>query len=278
MRSIAAIVKDWCPPALVSWACLCKNIVTRSGYSCLGPAWPKKFTGGWTDDSIVEPRRDLFLKWRQEIAGMNPLGCAAWPPVKPYAACVETHNRYMCFAYTLCLAAQQKKKMKVLDWGGACGDYLLLAKKLLPGVEFEWHCVEPTSICRLGREVNPEVIFHDTQSSWEMQQFDFCFSSSALQYVADWPNVLAALAAVSCQWLFITRIPVIFSSPAYVFIQRTPAYRTAYPGWALNHDELIGVAANSGFGVFQEFMLGPWGTVHKASEQPVNMGFLFRRL
>ena len=277
MNAFSEMVSDWLPPVARGFVKWCKDIITNSGFFYFGSRWPEKVEKGWSDDAVVESRRRLFLEWRESVGMKTSLGTVGYQ-AKATPVSIEIHNRYMSFSCVLGLVAHDKKKLKVMDWGGACGDYLLLAKKLFPSVVFEWHCAEVPSICRLGREVNPDVRFYDNQAEWESQKFDFCHSSSALQYVADWPRVLRTLAASSTEWLFITRIPIVYSVSSYVFTQRNPSYRTEYLGWALNHRELVDEVVQGGFTLSQEFLLGRWERIHGSPEQPVNMGFLFRKI
>ncbi|MFT3780860.1 MAG: hypothetical protein QM790_02520 [Nibricoccus sp.] len=189
---------------------------------------------------------------------------------------LEEHNRFMTSAYVLALVAQGRRGPAVLDWGGACADYLLLANKLVPGANFQWHCVEVPEICALGRKVNPAAIYYSDES-WRCAQYDLCYSSSAIQYIEHWQALVRKLADASSEWFFVTRIPVVLSASSYVFEQRTPQYHTFYQGWAFNHDELVAVVVQQGFELFQEFLLGRWMPVYGAPEQPVTMGILFRR-
>lgn len=269
-------IAQWLPPALVRLLQILRDGLKGAGCHYAGTAWPAAPAASWSNETIVAPRKALFKEWRGQVQAMGPLG-STWPPVVRESLDLVEHNRYVCAALGLSLAAQGKASVSALDWGGACGDYALLARRFCPDTRFEWSCAELPVICVLGRELNPAVTFI-ADERWKQNTYDLGFSSSAIQYVLDWQDLVGALAAASREWLFLTRLPLVFGAPSFVFEQRAPEYGTRYPGWAFNRDELVAVAKQAGFGVAHEFLLGKWMHVHHAPEQPVTMGLLFRRV
>lgn len=274
-RRLTTIARDFLPPVIERLLRVLADRVMRMGCVYVGVKWPGESADGWSNHTIVEPRRRLFAQWREALSRPHSF-FPEWPPSNRRLIHTDEHNRYMCAAYVLALSARGADSATVLDWGGACADYLLLGERMLPGVKFDWHCVELKDICRLGRELNPRASFHE-DGDWAVRRYNLSFSSSALQYVEDWRNALGKIAEATDQWLFVTRIPVVWSNPAYVFVQRYPLYRTSYPGWAFNYREFVDFVQSQGFELFHVFQLGAWLRIRRAPEQPVTLGLLFRR-
>jgi putative methyltransferase (TIGR04325 family) len=153
----------------------------------------------------------------------------------------------------------------------------VLAKRLVPDLELDYHCQELPAVSAQGRDVLPDVTFHDTDDCFE-RRYDLVIASNSLQYEEDWQALLRRLASASGRFTFLTRVPVAREHPSFVALQRAYryGYATEYVGWVFNRDELLGAAADSGLQLEREFLLFPELRVEGAPEMPTDAGFLFR--
>jgi putative methyltransferase (TIGR04325 family) len=242
-------------------------------------AWARRVPG-WDAGTVAEA---YGAKWPQYVAalgGRGPLGvyheARAGEPIRTDD--LGAHNTVMAFAYVLARAAHGAEQVSVLDWGGGVGHYHALARVLLPEVELEWHCREVPSVAAVGRELSPEVRFHEDDSCLE-RRYDLVLASSSLQYVDDWAGLLAGLAGATGRFLYVTRLPVALESDSFVVLQRAHAYgyATEYLGWVIARDALLAGAVDSGLELVQELLIDGLISAAGAPEAPVvHRGFLFR--
>jgi putative methyltransferase (TIGR04325 family) len=232
---------------------------------------------GWDAESIVEVEAAKWAQFARLAEGHGPLGLAheAREPAKQdYAA----HNTMMAFAYVLGLSSRGKDRLSVLDWGGGLGHYYLLSKAFFPDLELDYHCKDLPLMCRRGRELLPEVHFHETVESCLGRRYDLVLSSSSLHYSENWREVAAQLAQMTQSYLYITRIPIVRRAPSFVVLQRPykVGYRTEYLGWFLNQQELLERVRALGMDLVREFLIEERPFVHRAPEQGEYRGFLWR--
>lgn len=233
---------------------------------------------GWDVEAVARAYREKWPQFLRALDGPGPLGVpheiptgTAMPREDPIA-----HNIVYSYAHALAQAARDRAELSVLDWGGALGHYYELGRRLVE-VEFDYHCRELPAVCAVGRELAPEVSFHETDECLE-RSYDFVLASGSLQYERDWPRLLARLAQAASPYLFLTRIPVIESHPSYPARQRAYAYgyETEYVGWVLRHGELVQAAGDAGLELVREYALVVPMYVAGAPENPKHIGLLFK--
>jgi putative methyltransferase (TIGR04325 family) len=170
-----------------------------------------------------------------------------------------------------------KKRLSVLDWGGAAGAYYALAKAVLPGIHLQFTVVDLEPFCRRGREVFPQVRFLEPCDDDGMT-YDLVIASSSLQYARYWRQTLDALTGRAAEALFLHRVPVVLQGPSFVVKQRVLTWGTQFVGWHFSRQELIDAAQGHEFALAREFLVAERPVVWKAPVQPEYRGFLFDRL
>jgi putative methyltransferase (TIGR04325 family) len=249
-----------------------RRIAARGGiheWQYAGEAWPRAGGRGWDVASVAARHR---AEWPGLVQAASETG--------PIARDVVAHNTILCFAYVVGLAASEASSVSLLDWGGGTGSYALYARALFPHLTLEYHCRELSALASLGRELNPDADFHDTDEDAFGRSYDVVMASSSLQYSEDWSSTLARLAQGAMRYLFVTRQPFIDRSRSYVVIQRPHVsgyYDTEYPGWVLNREEFLETVRRSNLQLRREFLTGESLQVLGAPEQPTYRGFLFER-
>jgi putative methyltransferase (TIGR04325 family) len=153
----------------------------------------------------------------------------------------------------------------------------VIARRLFPELELDYHCRELPAICAQGREVLPEVTFHDTDDCFE-RVYDLVMASGSLQYAEDWRELVRRLADASARWTFFTRVPLVRQHPSFVVLQRTHAYGYASDllAWVLNRDELLSAAADAGLELERELVIAGGVPIQGAPEAFTHGAFLFR--
>jgi len=241
-----------------------------------GSAWPSRPLPSWDDSSSEKVMRENWPLVEGRIAGKKDL------TVLPYRSDerdLTAHNMLMTFLYVLARASHGKDRLSVLDWGGMLGHYALVARRMLPEVTFDYLVKEQPTNCRLGRELNPTVAFVDSDDECFTRRYDVVFTNGAVHYVQDWRAMVARLAGAAEGWLVLNALPVVYTVPGFVVVQRLrgAGFESEFYSNVVNHDDVLAEVARHGFVLERELM--SWGPVHYrgAPEHPVGAGYLFRR-
>ena len=221
---------------------------------------------------VAAERRAFRCMLSRDLASIPWAGLDSESPTS-FADLVAEHNQWAAFAYVLALAARDRDRLKVLDYGGSLGFGYLVAKSALPGIEIEYHCKELGRLAEVGRQVNPAVAWHADDSCLR-DRYDVVMMSFVLQYIPEWKDLLRSAAASCMDCLFITGVSSV-GGPGFVSVERRQG--TAMLNQALNRQELLEAVHALGFSVAREFLVDVHPAVSGAPEQPVLEGWLFRR-
>jgi putative methyltransferase (TIGR04325 family) len=229
-------------------------------------------------EAVARAHREKWPAYLAAIRAPNPLG-VHHEMSDVMTGDVSAHNMLVAYAYVVALAAQDRDRLSVLDWGGGLGHYWALARSVVPGLELDYHVKETPAVCVQGREVAPEVVFHEDESCLQ-RTYELVVASSSIQYAEDWSGLLDRLAAAADAYLYVARVPVALSAPSFVVLQRahTYGYDTEYLGWVLNRHEFLAYAGGAGVSTTREFLLDARFSAAGAPETPVeHRSFLFNR-
>ena len=142
---------------------------------------------GWNAESVLEAYRATWPRLVREAQTSDPLNLIMG------SQDIVLHNFLLCFAYSLALAAQGKSSLSMLDWGGAIGQYNLLAQAVLPGTAIDYHCKDVPLLAAYGQTLHPNAHFTSDETCFQ-RSYDFVLASGSLQYSEDWQKILTALA------------------------------------------------------------------------------------
>jgi putative methyltransferase (TIGR04325 family) len=233
---------------------------------------------GWDVDAVARAYREKWPAYLKAIEAPNPLG-VHHETAEVRRDDIGAHNMLVSFAYVLALAARGRERISVLDWGGGLGHYHALARSVLPSLVFEYHCKETPAVCAVGREVQPDVTFHEDDSCLE-RRYDLVVASSSLQYEQRWQALFGRLAEATGRYLYVARVPVSLRHGSFVVLQRAHAYGygTEYLGWVVDRSELLELGAAGGLDLTRELLLEARFSAFGAPEDPVeHRSFLFNR-
>ena len=234
---------------------------------------------GWNVPSVADAQKRKWEAYQQSLRGTAPLGINHESRWKPTSGDLRDHNTLVSFAYVLALAAWQKQRLSLLDWGGGMGHYYVLSKALLPTVDIDYFCHDVPLLCQAGREVLPQAHFFDSPQEAFSRSYDFVLASSSVWYEEEWRPLLDKLIRVADPYLYVSRMIFVNRVPSYVAVQRPWAvgYGTEYLCWILNKKEFLDHVLSRGMELVREFLISSAQHIHRAPEQGDYRGFLFRK-
>ena len=232
---------------------------------------------GWNEQSVLDSYLAKFEAQRAQLATPTPFGLADAQKPSDVGNWVS-HNVAASFGCALSRVAGNNKQISILDWGGALGHYLWLARALRPDLEFDYTVKEMPLFMELGRRVNPDARFCDDERVFE-EQFDLVISSCALNYDENWRRTFENLAKCARLALFVTRSPTTLAGESYVYVQRPYAYgyQTEYASWCLNRAEVLAAGARCGLRLDREFLCGETPPIQRVPSPCEYRGFLWLR-
>jgi putative methyltransferase (TIGR04325 family) len=273
-------IKRVTPPVLIDLArCLQSELHSRAEWEYIPEGWNCAMSHpevkGWNVQDVLEAYKQKWPQFVAMINGTGPLGLAHESTLTTDEDIIS-HNIMMTFAYTLTLASRMKERISILDWGGGIGHYYLLAQKLLPDVEIDYHCKDVPVLCRHGAQLFPKQHFYEDESCFGYT-YDFVMASTSMHYTEDWKSLLLKLAQATSGYLYIANLPIVLQSSSFVFVQRPYryGYNTEYLAWCLNRNELLSTAERGNLTLIREFIGGHRPYIKQAPEQNLYRGFLF---
>lgn len=234
---------------------------------------------GWNAESVVHTQIERWNGFRANLAGPGPLGVSHESPPSAGRENTWAHNLIMTYGYVLALAAHQKSKLSILDWGGGAGHYYEFSRSLLPVCSIDYTCSDLLPLIKAGRSLSPEINFVEAPDEGLDLRYDLVMAGSSLWYAEDWRHYAARLATCSNEWLYITRMMFVDSVASFPAVQRPWkfGYNTEYQCWILNRFEFVEEVSRHGMTLFREFVFGAGPEITNAPEQGIFRGFLFRR-
>ena len=125
-----------------------------------------------------------------------------------------------------------------------------------------------------GKELNPEVQWHDDESCLD-RDYDLVMMNGSLLYLEDWADFLQKIASSVKEYLFLFRLLVVQDSPSFVASQWI--YNSQMLHLQVNQAELLAAVDRTGLSLVREFVVGDRPYIKGAPEQCEMRGWLFRR-
>lgn len=136
---------------------------------------------------------------------------------------------------SLCIAANQGSKTKVIDFGGGLGSTYQQTRKFLELVEskIEWVVIEQKEIAKIGKESfeNSELKFVESIDEIPQVKVDLALFSGSLCYLESPYEVIRKIILRSPKFIVLDRTPFVRSNHDSYGVQFVPAYlfRASYP-------------------------------------------------
>lgn len=164
-------------------------------------------------------------------------------------------EHYLTVFATLLTIIGSHRKVIALDFGGGIGNtYVPLMAYVRDNLDFEYHIVDTPNNCALGRELfmdEGRIIFHEAVPEIPL---DLLLSSSTIQYIEGWRDVLQILLRLRPLYAVLTRLPTTegktFATKQNIVVSYGPHngrfIGSAYH-WFFNRRELKNVMKDNGY-------------------------------
>jgi len=272
-RLSKAIIKLIAPPILLLPVEVFRNIRDEPRFEYAPLGWETPFqvmSDAWQAPQVASSREKEWHMLLETCAST-----AAFGADRVKGQDLIEHNRVMSFCSVVARCAENKKRIKLIDWGGGTGDYYKKAQSIIPNIEIEYHCKELPLTTEIGKKLNSEVVWHDDEDSWMGATYDMVFSSGAFYYVKDWKGILKKLASVGAKYIYLTRTPVVENdNQSFVIMQRSSFEYKALLH-ILNKLEIVMFLEEQGYTLEREFLTGEVPVIKNSPCYVESKGWLF---
>jgi len=180
-------------------------------------------------------------------------------------------------AAVMFVAAKNKGKINVLDFGGSLGSSYFQNLKLLQRLEdFHWCIVEQPHFVEEGlRSFADEHLhfFYNIQECLKKSPIHVVVFSSVLQYLKEPYKILDEVFENSIEYIIIDRTPFIRKGNDRITVQKVPEwiYKARYPCWFFNKSKFLDFIGSS-YEIILEF-----DAIDKANIASEFKGFLLKK-
>jgi putative methyltransferase (TIGR04325 family) len=216
------------------------------------------------------------------VQDAGPLGINHELPLSPHESPrtddLGAHNTVISFGYVLALTAARKDRFSILDWGGGIGQYYVLAKALIPGIEIDYSCKDASELCVHGGALLPDATFYNDDKCFD-RTYDLVVASGSLTLSENWSGLLDQLGRAADEYVYIARLPIASQSHSFVMLQRgySLGLDVGWLQWALSRAEFVGAAVESDLELVREFLSDESIDVPRAPGRIESRHFLFQK-
>lgn len=184
---------------------------------------------------------------------------------------------YPLLTSLLWIAAQNKGRLRVLDFGGSLGSTYFQNKEILHNLpEIKWCIVEQSGFVKAGNEFFEDSklrFYYSIDQCIESNEIDVILFSSVLQYIEKPYELLDEIKKTNIQYVILDRTAFI-NTYDRITVQKVNSniYKASYPCWFFNKDKFINYM-KSDFELMLEF-----DSPDRSNIKSEFKGFLFKRI
>jgi putative methyltransferase (TIGR04325 family) len=266
------LIIDWTPPAFLKVMrkhfLTFKSITFRDNFDSWEEA--KKKCNGYDAEVILHKVLESTLKVKSGAAVYERDSflfdkvCYSWPVL----------------AALMTVAAKNKGKLDVLDFGGALGSSFFQNKKFLDNVPYlNWSIIEQPNFVEAGIKFiqNDSIKFYKTINACVVKtKPNVILLSSVLQYLEQPQKILKELSELDIDMLIIDRTPFYNDNQASsIKIQYVPEYiyKASYPCWFFSLQDFIANLEQLGFRKVEQF-----DALDNLSDEVSFLGLIFEKM
>jgi putative methyltransferase (TIGR04325 family) len=202
------VLRQLAPPIIIFlYRAIRRSGLLPAGLRNVGPSWPTDTTADWNDRSLFQEKITSWDAASSKLSDKGALGFSFDDHNPLSRNNVSCSNLYMSYAYSVAKAARGNNNLKVLDYGGALGQYYLLSHSLFPEISFDYHCKEMEEAVKIGCKKLPYIKWH-TSDDCLSDNYDLIHIGSSLQYAEKWKEKLEAMCTAASGYIFLGRTPL----------------------------------------------------------------------
>jgi putative methyltransferase (TIGR04325 family) len=154
------------------------------------------------------------------------------------------------------IAACNKGRLNVLDFGGALGSSYFQSKKIFDALEeVNWCIVEQPGFVKTGQESFEDKnlhFFYNVQECLDTYNVDVVLFSSVLQYLEKPYEMLETIRSKNIRFLIVDRTPFILGKDRITVQKVNPRiYNASYPCWFFNELDFVSFMGQSYDKIFE---------------------------
>lgn len=208
----------------------------QSGWSGDYPSWQAALQkcSGYNADNILLKVRDATLKVKNGEAIYE----------RDSVIFNEIEYSWPLLATLLWVAARNKGKLNVIDFGGSLGSTYFQNKLFLDGLdEVHWNIVEQPDFVTCGKKnIQDDILkFYPTAGeALDEQKAGLIIISCTLPYIEEPYKLISELILLNIPVIIIDNTPFNVESRDRLTVQKVPPsiYTASYPCWFLNYDKV----------------------------------------
>jgi putative methyltransferase (TIGR04325 family) len=145
----------------------------------------------------------------------------------------------------LLVAAQNKGKLRLVDFGGSLGSTYFQYKHLLKDLEeVKWHIVEQENYYKIGKDIfeDKELKFSkDLIACLENNEINAVLFGCVLPYVSQPYEIIKEVFHQKVPFIFLDRMPFIAGPEDRLTVQKVPPeiYQASYPAWFFSYQKFM---------------------------------------
>ena len=138
-----------------------------------------------------------------------------------------------------------QSQLNILDFGGGLGIGWMTLKESITNAKekINYTILELPAICKQGKELhNDEINFIDTLPN--TNEFQIIHSSSAIQYIEDWQNLIKRLCSFNAKHILMSDV---FAGDFETFVTLQNYYNNKIPHWFFKFTDFIKAFNENGY-------------------------------
>jgi len=202
--------KDLFPPILLDSLKKIRGLINDKEYASYSDAIKACSQNAYENFDLCNMIADKTLLYRDRMT------------VKPFT--LSPTNVFLLSAINQYITVSGKKKVTVLDFGGACGAHYFELRRLIPlEIALEWYVIETSQMVKsaMDKKIGTTELHFSEAIEKIAVKIDFVHTSGALMYVPDPYYFINKLCSINAEWVFLNRMMFNKGAEDFITIQKS---------------------------------------------------------
>ena len=226
---LKTIVEEWFPPVFLRWY---RAYVHPYGYFGSYDSWDTVLqkTTGYDSEVILNKVKNAMLQVKESQAVYE----------RDSVLFDKTQYSWPLLAGLLRIAALNKNRLSVLDFGGSLGSSYYQNKVFLSDLaELRWSVVDQEAFVRCGKEyltTSNLKFYYDIESCLNYENPDVIILSGVLQYLKQPYQFIESMLEGQFEHIIVDRTSFLLNDQDRLTVQKVSPkiYNASYPAWFLS--------------------------------------------